>query len=865
MPKLLILSSNPRQDLNLDREISDLNNALQRLGIFEISLGLGVPAQEISELIAQHSPEIVHFCGHGAGAKGLVFQDEEGKEQLVSTEILARIFKTFGSEINCTVLNACDTVPQAEAIVEYINYAIGMNQPILDKAAYHFSVGFYKGLGSEKSIDQAYEMGCIAIQIWSETNSQSTQSRQYRKFEYTGEIGQPAPPLLPEHQKPVLLKKAVNLVREVPTLLVSTDQPQEFVEFVKQEIDRQDYKDRARDAYDNFGQFLAQNKNNLTKIDYEQRKILLGKVKQFWIEGYLQPSINGVDAISFDMKAHPDVIANLTQGIEALSVELDASYERLKISPIYQEIGQGRTLLVLGSPGAGKTIALLQLAQRLIERTEKDLSLPIPIVLNLHSWSRSQKSIIDWLIDELLEKYQVPRSLSENWIQQQQLILLLDGLDEVNEEYRNDCVRVLNDFIELFPQTNVAICCRVGDYEKLTARLQIATALCLQPLTSEQVYQFLDKIGGSLSGLKTLLKTDTELEQFARTPLILTLMSVAYQGWSVEELITQLMVHPADRNRHLFDTYIDRRLAQGATSEYPKVRVLCWLSYLANQMQKDNRMIFSIEKMQPIWLQNRSEERIYRIGAFILTGLIFGLIPGVIAGLNAAIQVTNIISGLIFGLKFWLIAGLVAGLIAACRKKISPLERLSWSWRRAKASFASQFFAGFLSGLLGMLFFSWIVSTHSPIHSPIVKSVISGAIGGVSWGLLGGLGNDEIEPRTVPNQGIFRSLSNCFIVGLIGVLVYEIFLSLNSGSVMNLDNLVFALSAGMLFGLLFGGAACIQHFTLRQILYKQGRIPWNYAKLLDFASNRLLMKKIGGGYVFFHRMLLDHFAGMNLK
>jgi hypothetical protein len=101
MPKLLILASNPRRDLNLDREVSDLNNAVQRLGDLEVVLGLGVRSQELQVLLAEHSPQFVHFCGHGAGEKGLVFQDEDGREQLVSTEILARIFKTFsGCDLN---------------------------------------------------------------------------------------------------------------------------------------------------------------------------------------------------------------------------------------------------------------------------------------------------------------------------------------------------------------------------------------------------------------------------------------------------------------------------------------------------------------------------------------------------------------------------------------------------------------------------------------------------------------------------------------------------------------------------------------------------------------------------------------------
>lgn len=143
MPKLLILSSNPRRDLNLDREVSDLVSAIQRLGKFEIRLGLEVRSQELQGLFTEHSPQVIHFCGHGAGERGLVFQDENGQERLVSTEILARLFKIFSNEINCAVLNACNSDHQAEAIVEHINYVVGMSQPILDKAAYYFATGFY--------------------------------------------------------------------------------------------------------------------------------------------------------------------------------------------------------------------------------------------------------------------------------------------------------------------------------------------------------------------------------------------------------------------------------------------------------------------------------------------------------------------------------------------------------------------------------------------------------------------------------------------------------------------------------------------------------------------------------------------------
>jgi NACHT domain/CHAT domain len=915
MTKLLILASNPRRDLNLDREVSDLNNAVRRFGDFEVELGLGVRSQELQELLAEHSPQFVHFCGHGAGEKGLVFQDEDGREQSVSTEILARIFKTFAEEIHCTVLNACDSDRQAEAIVEHIDYVVGMSQPILDKAAHLFAVGFYKGLGAGKSIEQAYEMGCIAIQIWwSEAHSQPNQSRQYRKLTYAGELVQPAQPEMAEYLKPVLLKKSdrfpasvtrLGSVPGVPLASVQADPPQEFVEFVHQAIDRKDYKDQARAAYDNFGQFSSQNAVSISKSEYKQRQILLSKVKQFWIEGFLRPSLQGVDSLSLELKARPDAIADLSQGIEALSVELDASYERLQETRIYQEMGQGRTLLILGSPGAGKTIALLQLAQRLIERSEQNLGLPIPVVFNLSSWAKNRKRIVDWLIDELLEKYQVPKSLSEPWIRQQQIILLLDGLDEVNETSRNDCVRALNEFIGLFPQTEVSVCSRVRDYEVLTERLEISSALCLQPLSSEQIYRFLDHIGGPLVGLKTLLKRDVDLEQFAQTPLILYFMSVAYQGWSVEELIPRLHAM-TDRCLHLFDTYIDRRLERGSASEYSKDKVLHWLSWLASRMVQEKRTIFLIEKLQPTWLKNPDEKKTFQIQTFIFSGLIYGLIGALLFGLMLG-QIYSLTGGsntgiyyLVGGLSGGLIGGLNGGISNGFSKEIIPLEKLNWSWERAKSRFLIELFFCICIGLFFVLIFGLIFILiirlvfgkieplyFSVLLAGLILALVFGLIGGLIRGLISGLGSSTIEQQTGQNQGIWSSWRNCLIVGLwlwlivslVNYLVFEPIFSLtfnliNSPKLTEIyslkftptSNLIFGLTSGLIAGassgLKYGGAACIQHLSLRQMLCQNGRIPWNYAKFLDFASDRLLMKKIGGGYVFFHRMLLEHFAQM---
>jgi hypothetical protein len=862
MPKILILSSNPRRDLNLDREVSDLIDALQRFGTFELRFGFGARPEDVQRKITEHRPQIVHFCGHGAGKDGLVFQSEGGREQFLSTETLAQLFKIFANEINCAVLNACDSDCQALAITEHINYAIGMRQPILDEAAHCFAVGFYEGLATDSSIEQAYELGCMAIKIWLEKSSQSTRSRQDRRIEYVGSVVDAAEPSLAEDMKPVLRKKSSlstsNPKQAVPPLSLSAIRLQEFTEYIKQEIDRKEYKVQARAAYDNFGLYSAQNASEngveITNTENKQRQILLDQVKLFWIEGFLNPSLHNFPDFRLDLKARPDAIADLSVGIEALSVELDASYDTLRPTQIYPEIGQGRTLLILGEPGAGKTIALLQLAQRLIDRSEKNLSLPIPVVFNLSSWARDRKAIVDWLIDELREKYQVPRDISYPWIRRQQLILLLDGLDEVKEKYRKECVCALNKFIGLFFETEVAVCSRVKDYEVLTERLQISSALCLQPLSSEQVYLALDKVGGLLAGLKMLLKSDSELEKFACNPLILNFMTVAYRGWSVEKLMHEFSSVP-DRNQHLFNTYTDCRLERGAALEYDKDKVLDWLIWLANYMFEEKQTIFLIEKMQPFWLEDRGEQRVYQIIELTVLCLFLWQLCRLIALLMYIPIFEPILT--LFELSIFF-----CNLPKGKSRKILPLEKLAWSWQSIKSLFnASNLLISMLTFplLLTILLLVLIIGIQRGLIIGFIVTLIMISI----FGLLFGLTNSRIDRDRMenidPNQGIWNSLTYCLTFGITTGLIFGV----GRGIKFGLSNgIVSGLCALLVFSLFFGGEACIQHFTLRLMLFQKGRIPWNYAKFLDFAADRLLMKKVGGGYVFFHRMLLEHFANM---
>jgi len=176
--KILILAANPRDtsSLRLDEEIRDIREALQRSQYrdqFALECRTAVRHQDVRRALLDTKPHIVHFSGHGVGEQGLVLENEVGKMQLVSTEALVGLFELFSNIVECVLLNACYSKFQADAICQNINYVIGMNQPIGDRAAIEFAVSFYDALGAQHSIEFAHGLGCNAIAMAGIAESQT--------------------------------------------------------------------------------------------------------------------------------------------------------------------------------------------------------------------------------------------------------------------------------------------------------------------------------------------------------------------------------------------------------------------------------------------------------------------------------------------------------------------------------------------------------------------------------------------------------------------------------------------------------------------------------------------------------------------
>jgi NACHT domain len=617
---------------------------------------------------------------------------------------------------------------------------------------------------------------------------------------------------------------------------------------------------------------------NLTQQEYRQRQVLLNKVKDAWVKGVLEKSLHARVSIELGLQERPDLVQQPFSDVaEFAAAPGQALPEGTPATTVFDRLGSGRTLLIVGEPGSGKTIALLKLAEDAIDRTEPDLRQQIPVVFNLSSWARKPQSIEQWLIQELLEKYQVSKALGKTWVESEALMLLLDGLDEVKAEQRNACVQALNQFMQTHGTTEIVICCRIGDYQMLQDRLMLRSAIRLQPLTAAQIDRYFEQAGDRLSALKAVLPQDAELQELAKSPLMLSVMSLAYQDFTPEQLTVGGKIE--DYRQRLFATYIDRMFQRrGTTQQYSKEETQRWLVWLAHRMKFAAQTIFLIERLQLSWLPLIWQRIFYRLEIFFIAGLLFILIDWLIQNLASVLDQVlltmlgnwmyirsvslNELLSMNWKIPTMLTYALIYGIWVGFLGNIKTFENLKWSWQKVRDSLPG--------GLMIMLI--WlpirvsikIIEQSKCINCEPISELISGLIGGVMIGLIysliSGLQGSEIQQGGNPNYGITRSAWNAAIVGGLAFPIVSIIDMLTIHSI-GYESIHIVL----ICSLIGGGTACIQHFGLRLVLYVNRYVPWNYTSFLNYATERLFLQKVGGGYIFVHRMLLEHFAEMPLE
>lgn len=513
--------------LDVESERKLMEQAIEHLrssGAMSLDWVPGHTWRDLKAALGANDYHIFHFIGHGGfdekcGTGKLLLEGDQGGHYLLDAEDLARIV-TDQQSIRLVVLNSCEGARASQTSLFSSTGAIlarsgvpgvvSMQYEISDKAALEFSRAFYDSVALGMPVELAVSEARSSIEM---------------TMKDTVEWGTPVLHL--RAGDGLLFEMDVNgtLGLASPSAVAPAAVPERMAP--------------------------------PPVADRSPLSLLAAKVKRYWIDSVLAKKLEQSARMDLGLDLMSGAVDNPFSSADSGILESGASSENLGNRTIADVLSEQGSLLVLGEPGGGKTVTMLEAAQDLLQRQETDPTLPVPVVFNLSSWAAKRSSLAEWMAAELTAKYQVPRSQGSDWLGANALFPLLDGLDEVAEGARAACVDAINAWL-LDALTGAVVCCRFKEYNELSNRLSLNAAVRLQPFTREQVLGFVQAVGTPLAALRLLLERDSGLLLDARTPLMLSLMVRAFRGAQETEFVTEQDL--ASRRSQVMAAFVNREL-----------------------------------------------------------------------------------------------------------------------------------------------------------------------------------------------------------------------------------------------------------------------------------------------------------------
>ncbi|MBN1564057.1 MAG: HEAT repeat domain-containing protein [Anaerolineae bacterium] len=233
-----------------------------------------------------------------------------------------------------------------------------------------------------------------------------------------------------------------------------------------------------------------------------------------------------------------------------------------------------KRLLLLGEPGAGKTVTLMAYMRDAVTARLADSTAPVPLFHLVALWdAQRQPSILEWIAESY---HDLNEAMLQAEFEAGNVLLLLDGLDELGrdiEESRQHKARyepcrqfidtLMNVVNETNPANRIILTCREYDYAMMNKQLELNGAVTLNKLTTNQIRNYLR----DMPDLWAVLEANDDVREVVRTPLLLSVFVEAYREHATEAAQLQHLNTYQELRDHIFATYINRQYERGKNSE----------------------------------------------------------------------------------------------------------------------------------------------------------------------------------------------------------------------------------------------------------------------------------------------------------
>ncbi|GIM95161.1 hypothetical protein Ato02nite_069540 [Paractinoplanes toevensis] len=578
-----------------------------------------------------------------------------------------------------------------------------------------------------------------------------------------------------------------------------------------------------------------------------------------------------------------------------------------------------KRLVVLGQPGAGKSVAALMLQVGLLKAWSAGADQPVPVLLPVASWNPVTEKLDDFVVARLARDYyggreEVPRRLLRAGL----LLPILDGLDEIPELARGAAVLGINEAVAEHDRP-VVVTCRLVEYEDLIQAgspvLRRAAVVRVSPVRPRDAIDYLKRAQwadpAAWDGVfAEMEKAGSPVAEAYSTPLMVSVARTVYEklgGDPGEQLDRERYDSRLAVENGVIDRLVDAAYS-APSSRWSAAQARRYLTVLARLLYRDGeRDLVWWElpgRMLSVWTPTF-------VGLFVGLLALIGTAVWTTATLGSGSTVQGVYIGGLIGFGFlvlvmiaWFASGERPGRLPLDGSSLASVRRLvnfevwlgmvvwivlaaivvvavtvlsGWTVLNTEQflKYAGRTLGVSLAGLLALVVNAWSVgaASQAQLTSPVAAlrhdrlSSLTGAIGSglvfawlLGWFLIGG--------------GAIAGLAAALVTGGAGWSVPGDFRNLVAAGQFDIvtgtfgrPSLAFgalAVLPGLAVALVvLFGRAWFRFQILRLVLAPRGDLPWRVFGFLEDARSRDLLRQSAGAYQFRHVRLQERLADEN--
>lgn len=583
------------------------------------------------------------------------------------------------------------------------------------------------------------------------------------------------------------------------------------------------------------------------------------------------------------------------------------SGDLLSVLAYYRSLSPER-LVILGDPGAGKTVLAIELQVLLLEGRERNEAQPIPVLISAAAYDTRQ-AWQQWLAGHLALRFSIGKAAAVRLVTEGRILPVVDGLDEMDNTVGAEqatrmgaLVAALNASLQGRQRAPVVVTCRRAEYTALDRGIARATHVEMVPLDGREAAaylrgQFLDEEEEHRwAPVLTALDADPAGPVAVRlaTPWRLTLALAAFRD--AGEPMTLLAAPPGEPVRapgtavtavdyQLLGQYIANAVhLHDNAGRYQPGDVRRWLIALSSGLARQASHGGSATDIElATWwapTAGRAARLVHSAPALMLGGA-----AALAIVLNAVLKSSWTIAALLE--EVLALIPIVLGAMAARSPVPKRLRARQLATLRGLRGIVRGLAFGFgLGSLFGLPYGIWAYSTGVTLLEIFSPGLGVGLVFGVVAGLATGL--SDLTPRPVgPLDVISAERSYLFTLEAVLVPVLGLAFGLVAGLIQGdlTDRTGFGfwsgfwsftpgfwalggIAAGLVLGLWFwvagagsrGSSAWTRYHIAVAINWLRGRAPLRFGAFLDWAHDAGLLRVSGVAYQFRHRQLQEWLA-----